>query len=118
MLIFIALLAILCLWVFLLNSNYEFLGIIIACTAWIYWILHIVFWLTSSYDYEKFVVERNSFVESLEYARKNGNEIELASITREVSEWNKQLASSKYDNTVFLLSDYVDNRVQTLDPIR
>ena len=72
----------------------------------------------SGYEYEKFVVERNSFVESLEYARKKGNEIELASITREVSEWNKQLASSKYDNTVFLLSNYIDNRIQTLDPIR
>lgn len=100
------------------SYDYGFLGAIIVLIAGIYLIYHTLFWSLASYDYNKFVTKRKAFVETLEYARKNENQFELASITREVSEWNQQLASLKYDNNVFLLKDYIDDRVTSLEPIR
>ena len=100
------------------SYDYGCLGTIIALIAGIYLICHTLFWSLASYDYNKFVTKRQAFVETLQYARKNESQFELASITREVSEWNQQLASSKYDNNVFLLKDYVDDRISSLEPIR
>ena len=100
------------------SYDYEFLGGIVALIAGIYLICHTLFWILASYEYNKFVTKRKAFVETLEYARKNESQFELASITREFSEWNQQLASLKYDNNVFLLKDYVDDRVTSLEPIR
>jgi hypothetical protein len=100
------------------SYDYEVLGIIICVCSGFYLLMHFLFWSFASYDYNKFVTKRKAFVETLEYARKNESQFELASITREVSEWNQQLASSKYDNNVFLLKDYVDDRISSLEPIR
>jgi hypothetical protein len=100
------------------SYDYEFLGVIIALIAGFYLIFHTLFCSLASYNYNKFVTKRQAFVETLQYARKNESKFELASITREVSEWNQQLASSKYDNNVFLLKDYVDDRISSLEPIR
>jgi len=100
------------------SYDFELLGGILALCAGFYLIFHTLFWSLASYDYNKFVTKRQAFVETLQYARKNESKFELASITREVSEWNQQLASSKYDNSVFLLKDYVDDRISSLEPIR
>lgn len=100
------------------NCDYEFFGMIISFCSGFYLLIHILLWSLASYGYNKFVAKRNAFVETLEYARKNESQLELASITREVSEWNQQLASSKYDNNIFLLKDYVDDRISSLEPIR
>ena len=75
-------------------------------------------WMVASYDYNVFVAKRNAFVETLAEARKNNNPIELAAITKDVSEWNQQLAASKYNLTVFMIKDYTDKRVADLKPIR
>ena len=100
------------------SYDYEFSGVILSLIASIYLIYHTLLWSLASYDYNKFVTKRKAFIETLEYARKNKSQFELVSITREVSEWNQQLESSKYDNTVFLLKDYVDDRIMYLEPIR
>lgn len=100
------------------SSNYMGLGSIIALLSFLYLILHTLIWSVAGYNYNKFVTKRKAFIETLEYARKNESKFELASITREVSEWNQQLASLKYDNNVFLLKDYVDDRILSLEPIR
>jgi hypothetical protein len=100
------------------SYNYDFLGFIICVFSGIYLLMHILLWSTSSYQFHKFVTKRKAFVETLEYARKNESQFELASITREVSKWNKELASLKYDNNVFILKDYIDDRVMSLEPIR
>lgn len=99
------------------SSNYMGLGSIIALLSFLYLILHTLIWSVAGYNYNKFVTKRKAFIETLEYARKNESKFELASITREVSEWNQQLASLKYDNNVFLLKDYVDDRILSLEPI-
>jgi hypothetical protein len=100
------------------SYDYDFLGFVICLKTGVYFFLHILLWSLCSYGFNKFVTKRQAFVETLDYARKNKSKFELASITREVSEWNQELASSKYDNNVFLLKDYIDDRISTLEPIR
>jgi len=97
---------------------YGVLGIIICFSSGFYLLIHLLFWSLASYDYNKFITKRQAFVETLQFARKNKSQFELASITSEVSEWNKKLASLKYDNNTFLLKDYIDDRISSLEPIK
>ena len=100
------------------SYDYEFLVAILCVCSGLYLLIHLLLWSLASYEYNKFVTKRKAFVETLQYARKNESKFELASITKEVSEWNQRLESSKYDNNVFLLKDYIDDRVMYLAPIR
>ena len=63
------------------------------------------------------IIERNSFIESLENARENKNNIELASITKEIIDYNKELAMLKYQNNGFL-DCYIDDRIMDLKTIK
>ena len=73
---------------------------------------------TSSYNFKKFKIQRDSFEQTLKTARENGNPIETAAIVKEVSNWNIELASAKFDNTIFLLDEYIDDRIESLEPIK
>jgi len=96
----------------------EYIGAIVMIISGIYLCLHTIGWSLSSYKFNKYVTEREAFVETLEFARKNNSQIELASLAREISVWNRGLAKIKYDNNFFLLEAYIDNRIMTLEPIR
>ena len=72
----------------------------------------------SSYEYERFVVCRNAFEQTLSECRKNGNQYETATIVKEVSDWNQKLAENKLDNSKFLMDTYVDDRFEQLKPIK
>ncbi len=117
--LFIILSTLIILGVILARKSYdcEFFGVVVVIISGMYLIIHSVLWSTSSYTYEKFVVERESLVETLEYTRENNNQIELASVTLSIIKFNKELASAKYDNDIFLLKDYIDDRVKDLKPI-
>lgn len=105
-------------YIFKKSYDYEMLGLIIVTLSGIYLLLHLLMWMVASYEYNLFLAKRNAFVETLAEARKNNNTIELAAITGDVSEWNQQLAASKYNLTVFMIKDYTDKRVAELKPIR
>jgi hypothetical protein len=56
-------------------------------------------------------------IESLETARENKNNIELASITKDIIEYNKNLAILKFEDDGFL-DIYIDDRILLLKPIK
>lgn len=120
MLLSIILLLIISFGIYLLQSSYQYdiLGFTLSFVFGIVLIMHVLFWSVSGYEYNRFFAKRQAFVETLEYARKNNNQLELASLTREVSKWNQDLAELKYNNTVFLLDDYVDDRIMDLKSIK
>jgi len=99
------------------NETFEFFGILITILSIIFLMIHIPIWSSSNYRYEMHIVERNSFIESLQNARENKNNIELASISKEIIEYNKKLAILKYENTGFL-DCYIDDRMLLLKPIK
>jgi len=101
------------------NENWIFgVGTILTFTFGVYLVIHLIGFLLASYSYEKLVVKRTSFEQTLNDSRRNGNEYETAAIVKDVAEFNMSLASDKYDNNVFLLKDYVDDRVMLLEPIK
>ena len=99
------------------NLDLEILSIPIIVLSIALLIFHIPSWLSVNYRYEMHIVERNSFIESLEIARSNKNSIELAAISKDIIEYNKDLAVTKYENQGFL-DCYIDDRFMDLKPIK
>jgi CBS domain containing-hemolysin-like protein len=100
------------------SYSYDFIGIVLAVCAGLYLFFHIVMWALASYNYNIMNVKRASFIQTLENTRSTNNPIELAAITKDISEWNQELAAEKYNNTVYLLQDYTDDRIMSLEPIK
>lgn len=118
MIILVILLAVIGLGIWMMTTDYDIGGLLIIIISGIYLLVHVIIWSTSSYEYNKFVVKRQSFVETLKEARKNVNNYELASLSREVSQWNSNLAVTKYQNKLFFLGDYIDDRFENLESIK
>ena len=83
-----------------------------------YLLVHISLWASASYRYKCLVAEREAIAMTLEHARSSENNIELAAITKDLCEFNSKLAEEKLNNSVFLLKDYVDDRVMDIKPIQ
>jgi hypothetical protein len=98
-------------------QNSEFFGILISVLTFLFLMIHIPTWLLASHKYERHIVERNSMIESLENARLNKNNIELASITKDIIEYNKDLAILKFEDDGFF-DVYIDDRMLLLKPIK
>ena len=99
------------------SFDYDFIGQVISIISIVFLLIHIFFISISSYEYNVFVVKREAFVYTLENARKNNNNFEIATITKDVSELNKSLAVLKYNNKTFFLKDYIDDRIEKLEAI-
>lgn len=98
--------------------DYDILGVLMAIVFGVALFIHSLAFGLKTYSYEIFVEKRNSFEKTLDNARENGNEYETAAIVKEVSDWNMKLASAKYDNKTFLLDQYIDDRIEDLEPIQ
>lgn len=96
----------------------EYISIAIIVFAGTYLLFHTVFFSMKSYDYELFVEERSAFEETLKNSRENGCDLETATIVKEVSEWNVLLANCKYKNKTLFFDQYIDDRIETLNPIK
>jgi hypothetical protein len=98
--------------------NYEVLGIIMCVIFGLWLIIHSFCWGLVSYEYGLFVEKRNAFEYTLQVARENGNEYETAAIVKEVAQWNVKLAEYKYDNNTLYFDQYIDDRIEFLEPIK
>lgn len=103
--------------IFLLIYEWEFLGSMFSILSFIFLLIHTPIWLLASYKYEIHIVKRNSFIESLNNARLNKNNFELTSISKDIIEYNKDLAILKFENTG-ILDCYIDDRILKLKPIK
>ena len=98
--------------------NYELLGTFMCLAFGLLLILHSFALGIVSYEYELFVQKRNAFEQTLKNARENGNEYETAAIVKEVAQWNVELAEYKYDNKTLYFDQYIDDRIELLEPIK
>lgn len=119
MVILLILIALFILGLYLCNTrNYAFLGFILSVVFGIYLVIHILMWSINSFKYKNFVTKRDAFEQTLKDSRLNGNPYESAAIMKEVADWNIKLASMKYQNTLFLAKDYINDKVDNLEPIK
>ena len=119
MIILIILIVILLIGLYLMSKSItNVTGFLISIFSGAYIIIHVICWITAPYDYNSFVAQREAFVETLEHSRKSGNVYESATIMTEISQWNQELAKCKYQNTLFFLDDYIDDRIDDLTFIK
>ena len=70
------------------------------------------------FDYKAQAIAYKDFVETIENARlEDENDIERASVTVKIAEWNSWLAEVKYINET-ILDWYVPDKIIELEPIR
>lgn len=100
------------------SIGWEFSSSLLGVCFSLWAIGHTICFLTVSYQFNKLIVKRESFVNSLEESRKNGRELESATILKEISDFNQELASDKYDNKIWFLGQYIDDRIETVQPIK
>ena len=117
MLVLIILLSFIVIGSILVINNILGLGLILVILSTPFIIVHCVKFFSQGYQYNLYEQEYNSLKESLYYNRENGREIEAASVLNEVIEMNKDLATKKYKNKT-ILGYYIDDRFETLKPIR
>lgn len=119
-LLFLTALAVICYLIYRSNEYHqlEVLAIFGLLLLVIILPFHLLSWCTTGYAYEKFVQERNAFEQTLNNARNSGNQYETAAIVKDVAEWNQQLAVYKYKNNHWFFDQYIDDRIETLEPIK
>ena len=98
--------------------DYEILGGIMCLIFGLWLLFHSIAYFTVEYEYGLFVEKRNAFEQTLNEARNNGNEYETAAIVKEVAQWNQKLAEYKYDNKTIFFDQYIDDRIELLEPIK
>ncbi len=97
--------------------DYWELGIIMCSISGLWLIIHTFCLGLVSYEYGLFVEKRNAFEYTLQVSRENGNEYETAAIVKEVAQWNVKLAKYKYNNKTLYFDQYIDDRIEFLEPI-
>lgn len=116
----IILVLLICIGIYLCRKGweYELGGGLLLIFSSIILIVHIIAICMVNYEYESFVVRRGAFKNTLNNARKNGNQYETAAIVKNIAKWNTLLAGYKYDNTTLLGDQYIDDRINNLKPIK
>lgn len=116
------LIAIIVVLIIILRESYNdmvlFICAMLLLLSIVFTLMHTTSYLLKGYEYEIFVAERDAFELTLKNAREMGNEYEVAAITKEVAEWNILLAKAKYKKNHWFLSQYIDERVESLEPIK
>ena len=119
MITFIILLAILLLSIYLLkHSDYEITGFSLCLITSVLLFFHLIAWSLASISYNSVIVQRNAFIATLNEARKNNNPYETAAIVQNIAAWNISLAEDKYWNSTWIGDPYIDDRIETLEPIK
>tara|TARA_R110000868_G_scaffold76573_5_gene220151 strand:- start:520 stop:888 length:369 start_codon:yes stop_codon:yes gene_type:complete len=118
----VVLITLIALGIFSVNRYDSFLGevggILLSISAAIGLLFHLIAFGLVGYNFNQFVAQRDAFELTLNNSREGGNEYEAAAIIKEVATWNIQLAQMKYDNSTLLADQYIDDRVEDLEPIK
>lgn len=73
---------------------------------------------TVSYDYDKIVTKRNSLETTLIELRKNEDNNEKSSVGLKIIEFNEMLAIEKLENESWFYDIYIDDRINSINPIK
>jgi hypothetical protein len=94
------------------------IGTALAMLCIFYCIPHIGMTYTRQRDFDKFLIRRNAFEQTIIDIRANGNPHEMVAVVKDIAEWNISLAEYKYQNSLDFFGQYVDDRFEDLNPIK
>lgn len=100
------------------SYDYEGIGVLMVLIFGVWFILHILVFSFKSYEYEITLEKRNAFQETLNIARENNNNLESAAILSEIANFNASLAKEKYKNNTLWFDQFIDDRIDTMEPIK
>jgi hypothetical protein len=74
--------------------------------------------VVNPYGVHRFIAGLESQRATLEAARLNGSELEVATATRQAMDLNGELARIQYDNTVWFFDSIVPDEIMLVEPIK
>jgi preprotein translocase subunit SecF len=98
------------------NSINDFSFSLIIGTL-ILFIVSLLVVLTKGYEYNKFKHQKEAIEQTINYSREN-NINENYTVTEKIIEWNSELSKKQYQNTIWILDEYIDDRIMDLKPIK
>ena len=100
------------------NEFFGFMGLALSLVFSFVLTIHVLFIVSVEFDYNTWLTKRASFEQTLDVARQGENKYEVAAIVADIAKWNEQLAVAKFKQTHWYFSQYYDERVQILKPIK
>lgn len=100
------------------SHGYSFPGFILTAVFGLTLFIHCSIFFGKEHCYGLFLSKKNVLEVTLKQSRELGNKYETATIIKEVVQWNTKLAALKYENKSRFLGQYIDDRIETLEPIR
>lgn len=102
------------------GGDYDWIdrGILMWVLGGIFLVVHLIPFIMQSYNYNAFVVKRNSIQQTLDESRKSGSDLERAAILQNVIDFNNSLSNKQYNNSTWLFGAYIDDRIDSIKPIK
>ena len=93
-------------------------GIFMWAIGGIFLMIHMTEVIMQSYNYNGFIVRKNSIQQTLEESRKSGSDLERAAVLQNVIDFNTSLANKQYNNSNWFFGTYIDDRIDSVKPIK
>ena len=100
------------------SDAWGFIGTLLIMFSCIVMFMHVLALSFMSYEYKKFIAQRDAFQTTLNEARLHNNSYESAAILQSISQWNVELGELQFQNKTFLFGQYVDDRIEDVKPIK
>lgn len=114
----IILIAFIILGIYLAFNDLEVVGSIMIIFFGVWLIGHSIEWASAEYDYEVFKAEMAAYQTTLDNVRSHNNEFETLSIASDILELNTRLARYKVENTSWFYGIYIDDKINSINPIK
>lgn len=99
------------------NST-NFAALIVCTLSLIALVMAFVFLMFKGYNYNEFKSRKQAIEQTIRYSRQHGSEIERAAIIQKMTVINEVLAHMKYQNSIFLMDEFIDDRIDTMQFIK
>jgi len=98
--------------------NYEVLGVVIFVFGAFLLFVHIVGLSCMGYSYRTLETKVQITQQTINLARENNSEVELAAISQSIVSVNQEIALERLSNTTFIVGMWTDDRIDTLSYIK
>ena len=101
-----------------LSYDFEGSGWALIICSFIVLTINTIELLSVKYDYEVLKETRNAYQQTLDDLREVNNQFETLAIGIEIVEFNKHLATEKVQNRTWFYGVYMDDRINSINPVK
>lgn len=100
------------------HSVYDFVGYMIVLLSFSCLGIYLASLIVSPLYYNELKIKGEQLSYSIQEARKTSNNIELATITVKITNYNTELQTAKYYNSLFLFDIFYDDKITQLECVK